>query len=437
MTKRLHWQIFGALLVTGLSCVALAMLLMSLWGGGRDGAAERARDVAALIIDDLPAPDEPRFQRQLRRRARRLHVAVSVWDARGRLLAQAGRPLRPPRGQPPRRPEYDRRDGSVWLALDEGHSVAVALRHRRPPPQPFRLAAGAVTLFLALLLGSYFAARRITQRLTLLERGVMRFGRGELDARVDVRGQDEIARLASAFNRSFERISGLLRQQRHMLQSASHELRSPLSRVRMALELVSEPELDSDARARIAAGAERDIAELDQLIGDLLLAGRLSDTELPQSFVRVPLADIVREEAERVGAELTAVEPLQLPGDPRMLRSLIRNLLENARRYGADPIRLRLHTDAGHALLQVEDEGSGIADADQARIFEPFYRPQGHSEGRDGGVGLGLWLVRSITTHHGGTARYLRRGTTSCFEVRLPLASAEGSSERGNRAGSV
>src|SRR5690606_12611222 len=152
-----------------------------------------------------------------------------------------------------------------------------------------------IALLLATLLGSHLAARRITSRLKHLEERVTQFGKGDLSARVELSGRDEIAALARAFNQSSERIARLLTQQRRMLQSASHELRSPLSRLRMALELLSEPEQAEGAREALRADAAQDIEELDQLIGDLLLAGRLTDTELPRHFEDVELDALLRE----------------------------------------------------------------------------------------------------------------------------------------------
>ena len=421
MNRRLHLQIFGALLITGLSCVGLALFVLSFWGGGIRRDQERAEDIAAIVIEELPRPDQAGFRRALRRRARSLHAAISIWDEDGRLSGSAGRPLRPPVGDPPTRARHDRHDGSFWFPLDDGQSVAVALRPSRARGGPDRTLIGFLLLFVVLLLGSYVAARRITRRLTALTDGVMRFGEGALDTRVEVRGADEIARLAEAFNRSFARISGLLRQQRRMLQSASHELRSPLARLRMAVELLGESQIELEARAQMVASAERDIADLDELIADLLLAGRLADSELPRDFVPVDFCALLQSEADRAGVEVEA-QPAQLSGNPRMLRSLVRNLLENARRHGAEPIRARLLVGDGQVVLRVEDHGGGIPPEAAARIFEPFYRPQGHSEGRDGGVGLGLALVKDIAEHHAGTVRYLRDGDVSRFEVTLPRA---------------
>ena len=110
-----------------------------------------------------------------------------------------------------------------------------------------------------------------------------------------------------------------------------------------------------------------------------------------------------------------------VPGVARLLRRLVRNLLENARRHGAGDVLLTLGREGGEAVIEVCDSGPGLPQALQERIFEPFYRLPGASE-RDGGVGLGLALVKSIALRHGGTAHCSNRpGAGVCFTVRLPL----------------
>jgi len=100
----------------------------------------------------------------------------------------------------------------------------------------------------------------------------------------------------------------------------------------------------------------------------------------------------------------------------------VRNLLENARRHGKDPIHATLTRRGNEAVLVVQDGGEGVPADDRERIFEPFYRPAGHREGKDGGVGLGLSLVKTIAEHHGGSVRYVPASEGSKFEVRLPGA---------------
>jgi signal transduction histidine kinase len=221
-----------------------------------------------------------------------------------------------------------------------------------------------------------------------------------------------VAELARAFNRSADQIQILVQSQRRMLASASHELRSPLARVRVALELL--PSLSPAEQGPLLQEAALDIQELDSLIADLLLAGRLGAPEPLQKQV-VELLALAAEEASRTHAELSGA-PTEVQGDPKLLRRLIRNLLENADRHGAPPVEL--HIGPG-PRLEVRDRGPGVPDSERERIFEAFYRPAGHREG-EGGVGLGLALVRQIADAHGGQVRCLpREGGGSVFQVIL------------------
>jgi signal transduction histidine kinase len=255
-----------------------------------------------------------------------------------------------------------------------------------------------------------------------LQRSVERLGGGDLTARVAVEGHDEVARLAVSFNDAAARIEQLVQAHRGLLANASHELRSPLARVRMGVELIQ-----AGRRPDIAQEIARDIAELDALIDEILLMSRL-DALAPDAqalrarFETLDLTAIVSEESERAAAQFSGA-PVALRGDARLLRRLVRNLLDNARRYGGTaPIEVTLRPSGTAVWLTVSDRGPGVAAAERERIFEPFYRAPGASESA-GGVGLGLALVRSIAQQHGGRAECLpREGGGSEFRVTLPLA---------------
>ena len=280
---------------------------------------------------------------------------------------------------------------------------------------------------LAVALGSYPIIRRLTMRLEALQSGVERWGTGDLSTRLNADGKDEVAFLAERFNQAAQRIETLMNSHKSLLANASHELRSPLARIRMSLEL-----LGGDSTSPQRVEISRSITELDELIGEILLASRLdakqSDAE---SFEQIDLTGLAAEECARAGAELgmsTTGQSLVIQGSPRLLRRLMRNLLENAKRYGGQGevgMALTQKTEGAQefAVISVQDRGPGVPLAERERIFEPFYRLPGASE-RDGGVGLGLALVKSISERHGGRVHCeARSGGGASFVVELPLRS--------------
>ena len=315
------------------------------------------------------------------------------------------RPKRPPGANPWDRPNFGLTFG--WMLMVVGVAVAV---------------------------GAYPIMRRLTLRLEALQRGVERWGAGDLSARVNTSGRDEIAFLAERFNHAAERIETLMESHKSLLANASHELRSPLARIRMSLELTP-LERSSPQRMEIS----RSITELDQLIDEILLASRLDAKQADaEPFESLDLTGLAAEECARTNAELsaeltadvgdsndTSAHSLTVQGSPRLLRRLIRNLLENARRYSTGDVNLELAKlrvgSRTLAVITVNDRGPGVPAAQRERIFEPFYRLPGASE-RDGGVGLGLALVKSIAQRHGGTVRCeARPGGGASFIVELPL----------------
>jgi signal transduction histidine kinase len=167
-----------------------------------------------------------------------------------------------------------------------------------------------------------------------------------------------------------------------------------------------------------------DIAELDALIGELLLASRLEALEHLEHPEDIDLLALLVEEGARSVADISGV-PVCIQGDPHMLRRLMRNLFENAQRYAAgSPVEASVvPLPPTGALLCIADRGPGVPEDERERIFAPFYRPTGMRERGDGGVGLGLALVRQIACHHGGDVRCVpRAGGGTCFEVILGTA---------------
>lgn len=299
---------------------------------------------------------------------------------------------------------------------------------------------------LVVAIGVYPVVRRLTQRLEALQGSVQRWGEGDLSVRVPEYGHDEVADLSVHFNAAASRIESLmvtqhqlLAAQKSLLANASHELRSPLTRIRMGLELMG-----AQSSPNFRTEITRNISELDQLIDEILLASRLDAHEADLGSVElIDVLGLAAEESARIDAELelnTDIAHLQVHGVAKLLRRLVRNLLENARRYGnqteghsVDPnatpdIVLSLshetQSDTDFAVLRVLDRGPGVPPELRERIFEPFYRLPGASE-RHGGVGLGLALVKSIAERHGGSVHCEdREGGGACFVVKLPVGKA-------------
>ncbi|WP_051293896.1 HAMP domain-containing sensor histidine kinase [Pseudoduganella violaceinigra] len=288
----------------------------------------------------------------------------------------------------------------------------------RHMPRNATMAVVALLLMIAVVIaaGAYPVVRWITRRLERLQASVQAWGRGDLAARVIVEGRDEVAQLAASFNDSAARVQALVVAQKSLLANASHELRSPLARIRMAVEL-----LQDSASPAMRQELARNISELDQLIDELLLASRLD--ALPAgdpADCDVDFTGIVAEECARVGAVLEGVSDT-LRGDATLLRRMVRNLLENALRHGGDAeVGVQLLSCAGKTRLDVCDKGAGVPASERDRIFEPFYRLPGASE-KAGGVGLGLSLVRQIARRHGGEVECLPNGERgACFRITLP-----------------
>lgn len=353
------------------------------WRGRRD----------AFILAMLP-PQAPAAEHQLviDRLSRALEADIALFDRDGRLIAEAGDKLPP--GILDRRKGRDERDIFV-LRLDDGRFVAARMAFmpgpgRRNPLVWMALIAASTGLV------AYPVVRHLTRRLERLGAGVKRWGSGDLSSRVSMQGTDEVASVATEFDRAAERVERMIAAHRALLANASHELRSPLARLRMAIDLV-EGAPDERTRAEII----RNLGELDALVDEILLASRLDHTGPPERLEPVELLALAAEECARNAVAVTGT-PAILAGDARLLTRLVRNLIQNALRHGAPPLEVKVIQRDRQVELSVRDHGPGIPPGDVANVFEPFYRPAGRSEAA-GGWGLGLALVRQIAIHHGGT----------------------------------
>jgi signal transduction histidine kinase len=310
-----------------------------------------------------------------------------------------------------------------------GHSSA----HASSPAAPRETVASspdaahaivlAVLLFVmaAVVLSAHRVLNRLLQPLRALTDGVDRLSAGQLDVVVTTNARDEFGRLTDAFNQMVGRVRDMVRARDQLLLDVSHELRSPVTRLKVALELVP----DTGMKARMSA----DVAEMEIMIGELLELERLRDG--PRiSRVRHNVVSIVADVAGNFRDRPPNVRVV--PGkpeilvdiDPDRIRTVIRNLLENAIKFSlpdSRPVEVFVGQNGEQAVIRVTDDGPGVPEADMSRVFEPFFRVDRSRSRKTGGYGLGLSIARRIVEAHGGliaVENHPQRGVS--FIVTLP-----------------
>ncbi|MES2069815.1 MAG: HAMP domain-containing sensor histidine kinase [Pseudomonadota bacterium] len=428
-SQRLYVRIYLAMLAS----LAITALLFGIVTHSRSdpeqfaSGLETFAEITSEILPPAAAPQEVQ-QAALNRWRARVRADLALYSADGQKIAAVGHPL----------PAWQAgQSASGWMP---GYPTVFALklpdqrwllaqRIKQPHRPPLGMLAILALIALVMAIGSYPIVRRLTRRLERLQDSVDAWGSGQLSTRVAVEGKDEVARLAVSFNRSAARIESLLHAQKSLLANASHELRSPLARIKLAVELM-QTQQHAETRQELKQELACNIQELDQLIDEILLTSRLDAMQgVQDTREEVDLTAMLAEECARVNARLET-QLFTISADARLIRRMLRNLLENARRHGGDSaIEVSLTISAeGLVQLDVCDRGPGVPAAERESIFEPFYRLPGTRES-DGGVGLGLSLVRQIATRHGGRVQCLARdGGGSCFRVELPVQPERASS---------
>lgn len=388
----------------GIAILALAGLTAVLLSGGREDSGWLDQR-AVLLAAALSETDMASMQAALDKLGPASGGELSVRDGGGALVARYASS-----------PSTDsRRFDPVSVPLGKG--LTLTARFELPAQAPKGNPLLLLTLVTSLTaLAAWPVVRHLTGRLERLRRGVEAWGEGDLSLRVPVEGGDEIAAVATSFNSAAEQVEALVASHRSLLANASHELRSPLARLRMGMDLY-----EADPSQAWREEILLNLGELDELVGEILLSSRLSHAGPSEPFQPLDLLALTAEEAARAGLGVSGA-PVEVMGDPRLLSRLVRNLVQNALRHGEPPVEITVHRAAGFAELAVKDHGPGVREGEDERVFEPFYRPGGHGESA-GGWGLGLALVRQIAARHGGVVRCqtpLEGGAR--FVVSLPLA---------------
>ena len=308
------------------------------------------------------------------------------------------------------------------------------LVHDGPTAQALRLLAVLVTAAAA----CYGLARYVTRPLAVLRSTTHTLARGDLSVRVGStmgRRTDEFAELGRDFDRMAERLETLVTAERRLLRDISHELRSPLARLNVALGVARQHAGDDQA---VLDRIEREADRLNTLIGQLLMLARLESGTLTPERVVVDLEAIVRDvaedaafEAQGRGRRVQIVEtcPELVLGDAELLRSAVENVVRNALRHAPEAtsveIGLRREGRRGspRVRIAVRDHGSGVPEAALPHIFQPFYRVGDARPRNSGGIGLGLTIVDRTIRLHGGTVRAANAADGGLVvELTLPAA---------------
>jgi two-component system, OmpR family, sensor kinase len=298
--------------------------------------------------------------------------------------------------------------------------------HQRPGRLPLMLTMASGLLVLGV--GAFLTARWIARPLSHLSRMATSLGQGDLGARSELERNDELGDVARAFDEMAERIQRLLQTEKELLANVAHELRTPLSRIRVALEIAGEGDAEA-ARASLAEIAV-DLAERFELTeGATPSSGfALHRQEIEPRTIAERSAELFRRRhPSRPLSKHFSDEPCSIEADPVLLRRVIDNLLENAHKYSPEAeseISLSVTRQAGRTCFEVRDHGMGIPDDDLPLVFSAFFRGERSRSRGTGGVGLGLTLAKRIVEAHGGSIEVESVvGQGSTFRAYLPLLS--------------
>jgi signal transduction histidine kinase len=228
-------------------------------------------------------------------------------------------------------------------------------------------------------------------------------GAGRLEHRIPEAGHDELHDLARAFNAMAERLAKLLHSKEQLLLDVSHELRSPITRLKVQLEFLA----DADMRESLRG----DVAEMEAMVTNLLESARLRHAAAALNLERVHIGDVIRHLVSEFkdrppGVALGALVEEPIKADREKIRTVLRNLLDNALKHtpaNGPLVSISMTHDADRLIIIVEDRGEGIPASAQPYLFEPFYRPDRSRSRKTGGYGLGLSLCKAIVDAHGGS----------------------------------
>ena len=275
-------------------------------------------------------------------------------------------------------------------------------------PVQLLLIISALSL-LVITSAAYFIIHPLEKKIKNVEGAARRIGGGDLGARAEVFGRDEVSQLAHAFNSMAEHIQRLIDSQRELTRAVSHELRTPVARIRFGMEMMADTD-DVDSRFEQLGQLDGDITELNKLIDEILTYAKLEQGIPVLDFEMVDLGQLLQKVAKETTAlgvkpKITVALPPEgtlAEAEHRYLHRVLQNLAGNATRYARSEIRLSAGIYDNCAYIAVEDDGAGIPEKDRERVFQPFTRLDDSRTRASGGYGLGLSIVSRIAFWFGG-----------------------------------
>ena len=335
--------------------------------------------------------------------------------------------------------------GTVWFYVTPdglGHDIlvvnqsAIGVNDLLDTFRKAMLITAIVTLVLAGLLG-FFLVSRLLRPVQAITRTARQIGEKDLDRRLEVKGNDELAGLSATLNQMFARLEAAFVREREFTADASHELRTPLAIAQGEATLALREPRSPEEYQKALEAVSRQISRMSSLINRLLFLAR-SDDRLELTMADVDLASLLTEVAadaqvlcEQKGLTLRThvAGNVRVRSDVTRLRELFLNLLDNAVHYTprGGTVSISLKTAGDEAVVAVADTGIGIAEEHLSHIFDRFYRVDKSRARSDGGAGLGLAISRRIAEVHGGRIEVQSKvGQGSTFTVALPLITAAG-----------
>lgn len=322
------------------------------------------------------------------------------------------------------------------FALSGGERYVLITRWERPKPTPVfgesRLRyARLLGLLITALLVCYIFARYLSSPIVKLSEAAKQLAAGNLQTRVYPKigkRRDEISKLAKDFDEMAERIESLISSQKRLSRDVSHELRSPLSRLNVALELAKQKSVAETQP--LLDRIEREAKQLNEMISQILTLSRLESQSETIEKRQVNLSRLVEKvvadanfEAESKGKKVVILEnePSEISGNENLLRSAIENVLRNAVRYTDEIVEVSLTKNKTASVVKIRDYGEGVPEAELSQLFKPFHRVAEARERKTGGVGLGLAIAEQAVQSHKGEIKARNaedKGLT--VEIKLP-----------------